>query len=156
MADIEKKLHTLARIAEGLNGAGAVWCVGASLLLYFHGIVTDFHDIDIMVALDDADAAERVLNTLGQKQSFHAHPQYGTKRFCEYIIDGVEVDMMAGFSIIAGGREHDCSLTAAQTEGFVRVEGQSVPLHSLGLWKRYYRLMGRADKVRLLADTEEK
>ena len=46
-------------IASKLNAAGIVWDVGASLLLYLHGITDEFHDIDLMVRQEDADDAAR-------------------------------------------------------------------------------------------------
>lgn len=152
----EKKLQVLAEIAEGLNAAGVLWCVGASLLLYFHGIVDDFHDIDILVAAPDADAAEHVLNALGERQPPHPAPQYATKRFLEYVIDGVEADMMAGFSVIADGVRYDCDLRPEQIEKYITVGGQRIPLQYPGCWKRYYRLMGRANKVALLQQIGER
>lgn len=156
MADTEHKLHILARIAEGLNASGTLWCVGASALLYFNGLVEEFHDLDIMVAAADADKAERVLSALGACRPQQPTAQYGTKRFLEYCIDGVDVDMIAGFSVIADGIAYDCDLTPGQIERYAFTEGQRIPLQALGCWKRYYRLMGRKSRVELLAGTEEK
>lgn len=156
MISTEQKLHILSRIAAALNEKGITWAVGASLLLYFHGLVNEFHDIDIMVAEKDADAAEEILNALGQRKPARPNPQYGTKRFIEYIIEGVEIDFIAGFSILFEGREYDCSLTAAQIEKCVEVEGEPVPLQYPGCWKRYYRLMGRTARVALLEGIEER
>lgn len=155
MKETEKKLRVLARIAEALNSAGVLWCVGASLLLYFHGLTEAFHDLDIMVAGKDADTAERILNALGACRVPDPSPQYGTKRFLEYRIDGVDVDMIAGFSIIAQGREYDCDLTPGQIEKYAEAGAQTVPLQYLGLWKRYYRLMGRTARVAQLVSVKE-
>ena len=155
-AQREHKLHILSRVAEGLNSAGVTWCVGASLLLYFRGRTEDFHDIDIMVATEDADKAEQVLNGFAQPRPAEPVPQFGTKRFIEYSIEGVDIDMIAGFSIIQQGREYDCALQPDQIEDTVTVEGQPVPLQALGCWKRFYRLMGRNARADLLKDIEER
>lgn len=53
----QEKLCVLVKAAEALDRRAVVWAVGASALLYCKGIVTDFHDIDLMVAEEDASRA---------------------------------------------------------------------------------------------------
>ncbi len=60
MESIEKKLTILSKIAEELNARGVTWAVGASLLLYFKGIVTAFNDIDLMISEEDYEAAKEI------------------------------------------------------------------------------------------------
>lgn len=155
MDERQHKLQILARIAEKLNEEGVVWCVGASLLLYLHGRVDDFHDIDIMVKECDADRVELILSQFGRLQPQNNAVQYKTKQFLEYEIDGVDVDVMAGFAIVCDGVEYDCSLLEEQIEGTAVVDSQDIPLHAIGLWKRYYQLMGRTSKVEILRDINE-
>ncbi len=155
MTEIERKLQVLAKIAQRLNTEKITWCVGASLLLYFKGIVDEFNDVDIMVSDSDTDKIEYILNQLGTLQTPNPNEKYKTKRFLEYIVDGVDVDVMSGFIIVNNNREYDCSLLTSQIRDSIIVDGQVIPLQSLGLWKRYYRLMGRESKVKLLADIVE-
>lgn len=46
MAEVQKKIDLLKKIAHCFNEAGITWALGASMLLYFKGVVPDFHDID--------------------------------------------------------------------------------------------------------------
>ena len=46
----EKKIELLQKIAHRLNEAHVQWALGASMLLYFKSITSEFHDIDLMVA----------------------------------------------------------------------------------------------------------
>lgn len=55
---IQHKLEILSQIAKKLNEGHITWAVGGSLLLYFKGIVDEFHDIDLMVHADDAEEAK--------------------------------------------------------------------------------------------------
>ena len=50
MTEIQKKIELLKRIAQRLNEAHVQWALGASMLLYFKGITSALHDVDLMVA----------------------------------------------------------------------------------------------------------
>ena len=66
MEDIRHKLRVLTRIAAALDGRGVTWAVGASAMLYLRGLTDSFHDIDLMTAEEDADAAADVTVTCRQ------------------------------------------------------------------------------------------
>ena len=152
----QRKLAVLARIAAELRQADVTWALGASGLLYFRGLAPDFHDLDLMVALEDAGKAERILDRLGQPLPPKPNASiYRTAVFREYTVDGVEVDLMAGMVIVKDGAAHDCSLRPEDIAGTVTVLGEAVPLHALACWRRYYALMGRAEKAKLLGSLPE-
>lgn len=150
--DTEKKLKVLKKIARRLNGAGVTWALGASLLLYLKGITDHFHDIDLMAEEEDAAAAKEILLSMGELQPPNPNGKYKTKEFLEYIVDGVDVDLMIGFAIVEGGRVHDCSLRREQISEFYSLEGERIPMQSLRLWNSYYQWMGRSDKCRMIRE----
>ena len=45
MCEIQKKIELLQKIAHRFNEANIEWALGASMLLYFKGILSEFHDI---------------------------------------------------------------------------------------------------------------
>ena len=49
MCEIQKKIELLQKIAHRFNEANIEWALGASMLLYFKGIISEFHDIDFMM-----------------------------------------------------------------------------------------------------------
>ena len=55
-----KKILILRRIAHTFNEANITWALGASMLLYFKGITSEFRDIDIMVANEDITSAKEI------------------------------------------------------------------------------------------------
>lgn len=147
---IQEKLSVLSSIAEKLNSAHIVWAVGASALLYFHALVPDFHDLDIMVDSRDALRAKELLQSMGSLQPSLREARYQTQYFFEFLIGGVEVDLMGGFAILRDGVVHDCGLDLSQITGSTQINGQRIPLHSLQVWRGYYSLMGRAEKAALI------
>lgn len=150
MEPLETKQRVLANIARALNEAQVTWAVGASMMLYLRGITHTVHDIDLMVAQKDAQTACAQLKRLGTLLPAGPGAGYRTACFLEFVVDGVDVDMMAGFAIVKDGKTYPCPLTPETVDCSVTVEGQNVPLQSVAAWLRYYTLMGRQDKVQLL------
>lgn len=149
MASREEKLRVLSGMAAEFNCSGLRWAVGASLLLWFKGYVDDFHDIDLMVTVGDSEKMEDILRSMGSLQP-STRGSYATKRFREFTIDGVDVDMMGGYAIVRDGRVYDCELEPSQIAEYAEVHGERIPLHSVALWRRYYELMGRDEKVAII------
>lgn len=150
MIGTKEKLAVLAKIAQRLNALGITWAVGASLMLYLKGIAPSFNDIDLMVAEQDAKKARAALLALGQMLPPKPNTQYKTKCFCEFVVDGADIDLMAGLVIVADGRDHPCPFGPQDIAGWAQVGGQAIPLQSVQRWRRYYQLMGRAEKVRMI------
>ena len=149
MISIEDKLEILSKLAASFNEQGITWAVGASLLLYFKGYVDTFHDLDIMVTEKDSLLMDKILSEIGELR-ISEKGNFATKYFREYVIESVDLDMIGGFAIVRDGEVINCDLDKSQIIGFVDVHGQSIPLHSVSLWRKYYALMGRDKRVELI------
>lgn len=136
--DVERKLQVLSKMAEELNKENITWAIGASLLLYIKGKVSDFHDIDIMVSEEDAEKLRRVLLTLGKIQLPNLNMQYKTKYFFEFVIDGIDVDVMGGFTIVNNNKAYYFPLKKEEIIEYTYINSQRIPLQSLAEWKLYY------------------
>ena len=133
MAGTQEKIQLLLKIAHRLNEAGVEWALGASMMLYFKDITSDFHDIDFIPNL-----------------------MYRTKTFMEFRIDSVEVDVMAGFAIVKDGKLYDCALRKEQIVEQMPLGTEVIPLQSPLLWCKYYRLMGRTKKAEMIEKAMER
>ncbi len=150
MDNIEHKLAVLAQIAEELNHKDVTWAIGASMLLYFKGITSEFHDIDIMIAEEDVETVKDVLLSLGDIQQPNPNGKYKTKCFLEFHVDGVDIDAMAGFVIVNKEKEYYFPLKKENIKDFTEVHGIKIPLQSIEEWRKYYELMGRNEKVKMI------
>jgi hypothetical protein len=149
--DEERKLALLRKIAHAFTQAQISWALGASCFLYLQGIAPTFHDLDLMVKEADAPKAVEILSSLGQRFPEHYdRARYGTALFAEFVIEGIDIDMIAGFSIIASGVEHRYPLDESSIVGFADLEGEKIPVESLMAWRERYALMGRQEKVAMI------
>ena len=146
---MEHKLNVLARIARQLNAHGITWAVGASSMLYLNGIVDSFHDLDLLVEEARIAEAKALLDEMGTLQERIPNPQYKTRHFLEYVIEDVEVDVLAGFIICKDGTDHDMPFDRTHIERTVTVCGEPIPLQHRSDWAHYYTLMGRPHKAEL-------
>lgn len=150
---MNRKLKVLESIAEALNRSGIRWALRASCMLYLRGIVSDFHDIDLMIDEEDSSIAIEVLKTLGTMKDPDSSSSFQTACFREFSIEGTDVDMIAGMAIVNKGIAYHCSLTDDTIDCTVHLHDQDIPLQSLAAWRRYYELMGRTEKVRMIDES---
>ena len=150
MNELNKKIKLLKEIAQRFNTAYITWALGASMLLYFKGITSTFNDIDLMISNDDAESVRKILSEMGELQPPNPNPKYKTKVFMEFVINSVDVDVMAGFFILNDGKIYDCSLDKDQIVEWFTLGNTKIPLQSPLLWCEYYKLMGRKEKVDMI------
>lgn len=148
--EIKNKFQVLLKIAKVLNENCITWAVGGSLLLYFEGKSNIFHDIDIMVVENDAEKLKEILLNMGELQPPNPNINYKTKYFFEFVIDGVDVDVMGGFVIVKDDVLYDVSLEKYGVKKYKNLYGEKIPLQSLEDWKSFYELMNRAQKVKMI------
>ena len=158
MAGTQEKIQLLLKIAHRLNEAHVEWALGASMLMYFKGITSEFHDIDLMVAERNTECVRKILSEMGESCPSESiqNPMYQTKIFMEFLIDSVEVDVMAGFAIVKDGKVYDCALHKEQIVEKMPLGEEVVPLQSPLLWCKYYRLMGRTEKAEMIEKAIER
>ena len=153
MEEKQKKLNVLAQLAADLNDSDILWAVGASTMLFLRRIVNDFHDIDLMVCEEDIEVAKEILLRRGKLLPTKPDSKYDSRHFLEFEVDGVEIDLLAGFVInSADGEQHVCPLEMEEVDACVDVADVAVSLHSLSVWYRYYTWMGRTDRVKQIEE----
>ncbi len=146
---MKHKLKILKIVAKKLNDEGITWALGGSLLLYFKGYVEHFNDIDILVDELDIDQCIEVMDSFGLSITQDDNTSFKTRHFHQYLIEGVDFDVMAGFVIVSEGIEHECPLNKEDI-ALYDYENVLLPLHSIREWRRYYALMNRLDKVDII------
>jgi hypothetical protein len=147
MTSSEWALH-LSNLAQKINPTHIVWAAGASSVLYEHGLTETIGDLDLMVRLEDAETLDRLLDEFAVAEPEKDHPKYRTAFFREYRIDGVEVDVMAGFAIVHDAGVYTYQFDHNAVDRVAILNGVGVPIAALEDWYVLYQLMeGREAKV---------
>jgi len=95
--------------------------------------------------------AKEVLLSFGKIQPHNPNSKYRTRYFGEFVVDGVDIDVIAGFSIFdKDNKEHYFPLKRENIKDFTEVNGIRIPLQTLTEWRSYYHLMGRTEKVKMI------
>lgn len=146
-------IDTLAEVARALNQEGVRWGVGGSVLLQRFGLENEPHDIDILVAEQDVECAARVLDKLGTRKTGSEQGSYVTFRFLEYVVDGTDIDVMAGFGIRHTAGIYVYAFDEQAVTDSMVAGTAVVPLTAIEDWCVLYQLMaGREQRVRVIED----
>lgn len=146
-------IETVCRVAEKLNAARVCWGVGGSFMLKQHGLVEHPNDLDLMLSVEDTEQADRVLCTMGKKLESVRKPCYSTRFFYEYQVDGVEIDLMAGFGVFHAEGHYEYAFDQASIVERKIIQGVEVPLTALEEWYVLYQVMpNREAKVKVIED----
>lgn len=148
------KLVALAKVASALKQADVVWAVGASALLYLEGVVTAYHDFDLLITPEHLDKAVSAFHSLKAEIRFHTVPSatFASDHFGEASVDGVDFDILCGFAIRRKEAVYRYPFSQDRVSHTVEVFGESVPLSPLEDWFVLYLLMpGRGKMATALA-----
>lgn len=148
---LAKKVDVLSMIARRLIEHEIMFAVGGSMMLWFHGIVQDFDDIDLMIKATDCEQVMTLLMGLGTMQTADPKRMYMTSCFLEFAIDGVAIDIIGGFAINTPKQCLSFVFDERAIEEIVMVRQLAIPLARLSDWLTYYELMGREDKQAMIS-----
>lgn len=155
----------LSMVADKLNKENITWGIGASVMLHHYGLVSMPNDIDILIDIKDIENVDSILKEVGEKKPLNPMKIYSTKYFYEYEVQGVDIDVMAGFIINheKGSYEYTFykdSLDFAKgndlgndPSGEFNLDYITLPFTTLEDWYVIYQLIpGRENKVLLIED----
>jgi len=135
----------IKKIVTEFGKAHIHWGIGGSQLLKFYGITETVNDLDLLIALEDIDAALLVLDSLGKRIEIPHKSEYITESFTRFQIDGIEVDVMANFKIEHEAGIYDFQFDKSTKVKTVIVDEVPFPLTSLEEWYIAYLLMKDRD-----------
>lgn len=147
---LSKKLSVLCAIAHAFNQEHVTWNLGSSGMLFLRGIVHSFHDLDLMVAIEDVEKAMLILDNMGHRLPPRPTERYQTKYFVEYVIDSIDVDLIAEFVIVNHHQSHAFIIHHGDLFDWITLGNETIYLGSIHEWKKYYHLMERKDKIAIL------
>jgi predicted nucleotidyltransferase len=136
---------TLSDLGEKLNDSNIVWAVGASILLNQYGFIDKPNDIDIFIDVKDIERADEVLKSIGKKKEWEKVATYATKYFYEYMVNGIDIDVMAGFAVNHNSGIFEYIFDINSITEFKVINGVSIPFTSLEDWYVIYQLIPKRE-----------
>jgi hypothetical protein len=144
-------LNTLSFIGEKLNDSNILWGIGASILLNQFGIIEKPNDIDIFISVKDINKADEILKSIGRKKIYEKSATYSTRYFYEYVINGFDVDVMAGLAINHNSGIFQYIFDNDSISEIKKINGIDIPFTSLEDWYVIYQLIpNREMKVKMI------
>ena len=139
--------QVLEKVVECLQQERIHFGIGGSLLLAQHGLPVVPRDIDLVVALADAERAVLLLSEMGTVLEQDETSLYTTEVFEEFIIEGIDIDLMSGLQV-----RHDEGIFvypfAEQS-----IDSAGLPFMAFVDWYVIYQLIpGREQKVVMIED----
>jgi hypothetical protein len=121
------------------------------MLLNQFGFIDKPNDIDIFVDIKDIERADEILKSIGEKEKWEKTVTYSTKYFYEYIINAIDVDVMAGFAVNHNSGVFKYTFDHNSISEFKIINGISIPFTSLEDWYVIYQLIpNRQPKVEMI------
>ena len=139
--------QVLKKVVACLQHEQIQFGIGGSLLLHHHGLPVTPRDIDLVVALADAERAVLLLSEMGTVVEQDETSLYATEVFQEFIIEGIDLDLMSGLQV----RHDEGVFVYPFAEQSIDSAGR--PFMALVDWYVIYQLIpGRDQKVTMIED----
>jgi hypothetical protein len=146
---MKEKIDVLKNLIKDMDLYKITYSIGGSCMLFLRGIVREFNDIDLRVKEDDLSKLMDALNSHHTEKAI-PNQKFKTHHFFEYLIDGVEIDIMVNLTICHEGIEYQFPLKQTDSLDRISLDGIDLVLDNLDEWLLYYELMERQDKVRII------
>lgn len=144
-------IDTLKLVGKQLNEGNIRWGIGASVMLFAHGIIQTPRDIDILVHLEDAEKAANILTKIGKIKPKTPSDTCKSKHFYEFIINGIDVEIMAGFTIEHYEGKYLYTFDKNSTPEFIDIDQVKLPLMTVEDWYIIYQVLAnRQEKVQMI------
>jgi len=147
-------INVLQKIADTLNSNNISWGLGASSMLYFHGLVKEPNDIDVIVDEADAQRASALLSKMATSiETDDGKGKYATKYFYEMKILGQAVDLIGGYRIMRGDWIYDFPVLKKIELKSECIGESNIPLTDIEDWYVAYLIMGDPKKRTALIES---
>ncbi|SCJ89647.1 Uncharacterised protein [uncultured Clostridium sp.] len=144
---------TLSYIGEKFNNSNILWAVGASILLNQYDLIETPNDIDIFVDVKDIDRADEILKSIGSKKLYEKTTTYSTKYFYEYVVNKIDIDVMAGFAVNYNNGVYRYIFDENSIGDYRIINNTKIPFTTLEDWYVIYQLIPKREaKVKMIEE----
>lgn len=138
----------LGRIAALLSQYSVLWAVGGATMLRLRGVIPKSKHITILVSAQDAPTVHTVFTQIGQAHTRELSPNYASRFFCRYTIEGEEMQVISGMMLHYKGFLFTYPFDRNAITRMCPVDDVFVPLTAIEDWYVLYQMMpGREQSI---------
>ncbi len=144
-------LKALSYIGSDLNDLNIIWGVGGSVLLNHLGLVDQPDDIYIFIDINDIEKVNKILKDMSNETLTKESKLYSPKYFHRSIIEGFEVNIIAGLKINHSNGTFKYIFHSDSISELTKINEIDIPLMSLEDWYVIYQLNpNKKEKAKLI------
>lgn len=149
---IPQPIYTaLQEIAERLEHTPITWAITASCSLALQGVPVVVHDIDLRTDAQGAYALEAIFLVYQKRPVLLSSTGRVRSHFGAFELQGVEVEIIGDMQHILEDGSWEPLVDIQQHMIWVMLDHMRLPVMTLEYLYEAYQLLGRADKVALVA-----
>ena len=136
-----RKLEVLLELVDSFRKNGVKWALLCSSQLFCKGVVDDFNDYDILVSNESVDGMKKSMKELNATSKERGDQTcFDSSMFERYQIKGIDIDVVADYTIVTFGKRYRYSYNENETE-ILSEQGVKIPLVSMETQFLLYRMM---------------
>lgn len=144
-----ERKETLFKIALEFEKANIRWGLGCSTNLFLRGIVDEFHDLDLIVEIEDIPYIKNIMENMeGVLKATGGNGFCESNIYMHYQLNRVDVDIISGFRVVTFGTEFLYNFNIEEIEN-IKINNIHIPLISVeALYVLYCMMEGWQTKRR--------
>jgi hypothetical protein len=153
-----EKSKAVIRFFEWLDENNIIWALGASSVMYYNDHPVEPRDIDLFIRKEDFGEVAKRLSEVGTESVKIDHQSiYNTQGFMTVIVEGIEIDLIAGFYIFHSEGEYRMIFDKSSIDQRIDENGIGINIMSLEDWYILYQLIpGREEKAKTIKEMLKK
>ena len=139
--EYKERKEALFLISHHFDKENVKWSLACSMNLFLRGIVDEFHDLDLIVDINDIDKIQKIMEKLGAILVDTGGNGYcESDKYMHFQLGRIDIDIISGFRVITFGTKFVYNFNINELE-YIEIEHVKIPLVSMEAMYILYSMM---------------
>lgn len=139
--EYKERKEALFLISHHFDKENVKWSLACSMNLFLRGIVDEFHDLDLIVDINDIDKIQKIMEKLGAILVGTGGNGYcESDKYMHFQLGRIDIDIISGFRVITFGTKFVYNFNINELE-YIEIEHVKIPLVSMEAMYILYSMM---------------
>ena len=139
--EYKERKEALFLISHHFDKENVKWSLACSMNLFLRGIVDEFHDLDLIVDINDIDKIQKIMEKLGAILVDTGGNGYcESDKYMHFQLGRIDIDIISGFRVITSGTKFVYNFNINELE-YIEIEHVKIPLVSMEAMYILYSMM---------------